>query len=283
MSEGPEVVAHDLTRELPVRVSERGAIGARLASARAAQGLTVEQIAYTLLLSNTQVQGLEEGHPRAFHNEQFYQQGLRKYAVLVRVHYDAPAPARPSKTVRDHRVAIAAPREETQRRGRVMAAAFAVVALAGAGWAVWVHTGPAQSATASTALPIPASPFIAQPSADVAEPAAVPADGGLGVEATAPAATAAPLAVSPGSPYGRIESGTTTWVFVRYANGEVVEETLTSGERFVIEAVPKYLAVGAPDIRLIVRDREVDITPWIRNGALRIGSRDFELSALAPD
>ena len=107
MSEGPEVVAHDLTREPPVRVSERGAIGARLASARAAQGLTVEQIAYTLLLSKTQVQGLEEGHPRAFHNEQFYQQGLRKYAVLVRVHYDAPAPARPSKTVRDHRVAIA--------------------------------------------------------------------------------------------------------------------------------------------------------------------------------
>ena len=267
MSEGPEVVAHDLTREPPVRVSERGAIGARLASARAAQGLTVEQIAYTLLLSKTQVQGLEEGHPRAFHNEQFYQQGLRKYAVLVRVHYDAPAPARPSKTVRDPRVAIAAPREEAQRRGRVMAVAFAVVALAGAGWAVWVHTGPAQSATASTALPIPATPFIAQPSADVAEPAA----------------TVAPLAVSPGSPYGRIESGTTTWVFVRYANGEVVEETLTSGERFVLETVPKYLAVGAPDIRLIVRDREVDIAPWVRNGALRIGSRDFELPALAPD
>ena len=148
-----------------------------------------------------------------------------------------------------------------------MAVAFAVVALAGAGWDVWVHTGPTQSATASTALPIPASPFIAQPSADVAEPAA----------------TASPLAVAPGSPYGRIESGTTTWVFVRYANGDLVEETLTSGKRFVIETVPKYLAVGAPGIKLIVRDREVDITPWIRNGALRIGSRDFELPALAPD
>ena len=50
---------------------------------------------------------------------------------------------------------------------------------------------------------------------------------------------------------------------------------IARGERFVIESVPKYLAVGAPDVRLTVRDREVDITPWIVNGQLRIGSRDF--------
>ena len=100
-------------------------------------------------------------------------------------------------------------------------------------------------------------------------------DGGFGVEETAPTAAPTPVAAASGSPYGRIEPGTNTWVFVRYTSGEVVEKTLARGERFVIESVPKYLAVGAPDVRLTVRDREVDITPWIVNGQLRIGSRDF--------
>ena len=281
MSERGDVVADDLTREPSARVNDRGTIGARLASARAAQGLTVEQVAHTLLLSKTQVQGLEEGYARAFYNEQFYQQGLRKYAALVQVPYDAPAPARPSEPLRDHQAAIAAPGMEAGGRGRLVAIAFAVAALAGAGLAFWVFSGPARPATASAALPVSALPITAEPSANFAESAAVSVDGGLGIVETAPTVAPTPVAAASGSPYARLEPGRNTWVFVRYTSGEVVEKTLARGERFVIETVPEYLAVGAPDVRLTVRDREVDITRWIVNGQLRIGSRDFALPQLA--
>ncbi len=265
MSERRDVVAADLTREPPARVSDRGAIGTRLASARTAQGLTVEQVAHSLLLSKTQVQGLEEGRARTFYNEQFYQQGLRKYAALVQVPYDAPAPAHPSEPLRDHQMAIAVPRVEAGGRGHLVAIAFAVVALTATGWAIWVFAGPARPATARAALPASALPFNAEPSANFAESAAA----------------ASPVATSSASPYGRLEPGTNTWVFVRYSSGEVVEKGLAKGERFVIEALPEYLAVGAPDVRLTVRDRDVDITRWIVNGQLRIGSRDFALPQLA--
>ena len=96
-----------------------------------------------------------------------------------------------------------------------------------------------------------ALPITAEPSANFAESAAASVDGGFGVEETAPTAAPTPVAAASGSPYGRIEPGRNTWVFVRYTSGEVVEKTLAMIDRILANApisirqVKKSIEFGA--------------------------------------
>jgi hypothetical protein len=82
--------------------------------------------------------------------------------------------------------------------------------------------------------------------------------------------------------YGSLEVRQSTWIFVRYANGEVVERSLAAGDAYVLTTPPVYLAVGTIETRLRVAGRDVDTTPWVSNGQLRLGAQAFASPALQP-
>jgi transcriptional regulator with XRE-family HTH domain len=56
---------------------------ARLGARRNLRGLTIDEISRRLALSVAQIRGLECGETRAFYNQWFYKQALRKYATYL--------------------------------------------------------------------------------------------------------------------------------------------------------------------------------------------------------
>jgi cytoskeletal protein RodZ len=86
-----------------------GALGARLAGARDARGLSVAQVSHALLLSPRQVRALEQVEPEAFHSTAFYLTALRKYVGYLGLPADllegvVQAPVEPVTEPADARV-----------------------------------------------------------------------------------------------------------------------------------------------------------------------------------
>ena len=131
-----------------------------LASARRSKGISVEFAARKLLLSTAQVRALEQGDSRAFYNQWFYQQALRKYAQYldVPVPVGEPLPDPPS-------LSREAPGGDAGRpggRARVLGATYGLAAMAAVVVMVAVVVGtredssrdrPLQPPTASALIP----------------------------------------------------------------------------------------------------------------------------------
>jgi transcriptional regulator with XRE-family HTH domain len=270
------------------------AIGARLAEARAAQGLSAEEVASRLLLSIGQVRGLERDDPTPFYSAGFYHQALTKYATLARLPPDElPTPPPP---------AAEAPIRAPLRGGRVQsdsdpdatasgahpahplrrAAASTAVALAVLAAAIW-WTGyrrPTPPPLSDEVGGTPIEPIQPErPQVERAPPTARPELAQL-----EPALDLTPDGPPPPGSAGTVatlRANTATWLFARFADGTTIERRLDAGAAHAFELSPTYLEVGSTDVTLTVTGRTVDTVRWARDGRLRIGARAWATLASA--
>jgi cytoskeleton protein RodZ len=260
--------------------TDEGAMGERLRAARVEQGLSSDEVARRLLLSNGQIAGLERGDSHPFYSARFYHQALTKYARLVGIPMSglppeprpiAEAPvtaARPATFSRPAKAAAGPWRSRTTP----IAASIVLAASAVGGGYLWAMYRRA---------PTPATTHIeAPPPAPLAPPGPLPAP-----ETPAPVAenvVAKQPATTRGA-IGTLQFNADTWVFVRYADGTVVERKVTAGLSYAIEADPTFLIVGSTDATLSVRGRPVDVARWIRDDQIRIGKSALAASPFTRD
>jgi cytoskeletal protein RodZ len=300
-------------------------IGTRLQSARAERGLSLDDVAAKVLLSPSQIRGLEQGDPKAFYSPSFYNQGLRKYAALLGVPdallndavlavVSAPAVQAPPVMYEASVAADDAPRWGA--RIAAVAAVIAIVAAAAAGIGWWRTQEAARVAAAAEPVPPPPmpdappvtqapalTPTPAEPAADVeaadavdpaslaqAEPAVATAAPLTAVATTATTAAATNVTPVPGTaangtagPYGTVRAGSSTWLFVRYADGDTEQRNLDAFASFTLIKRPVYLVLGTTDVVLTVRGRRIDVAPWVTEGEVRINGRAFAATPLLAD
>ena len=261
-------------------------IGADLARVRAARGLSVAQVSEKLLLSPRQVKALEDVDPSLFHNPTFHVNALRKYAAFAeldpaRVAAIATAVASPSALAAETS-AVDADAPGNHGLGLVASVLAVAAAVALGGYFLWGRQ-PAPAAPpvqmvvpapspepAPVAVPTPEPPAPTPPETPVPAPEAAPAP-------TTPP-PAAPVAAD-ASAFGAVRVQRPTWVFVRDAENAVTERSLGQGESLTLESQPTYLAVGTPDVELLVAGRRVDLSRFVTNGQVRMRAGDFDAIA----
>lgn len=283
------------------------AIGERLAAARNARGLTVDDVGRTLLLSPRQVRALESFEAQAFHNVSFYLNALRKYAAFCGLDEGLVARLETTRVEPPPRVERAVvPIEDTgeslRRKGMISAAIVALIVVSGAAWSLSRSRAASPATTTAVANPAPTPP----PTADVATPAVVPAPippmepavpPGPVEPVTTPEPTPEESAVAPtdlggGEPtipepqelapvltpttrYGSFRANQKAWMFLRQSDNSVIERTLAPGEVVQLRTKPRYLALGTGEVEVTIGDVSVDTTKFIRNGTLRMGVAEF--------
>lgn len=254
------------------------AIGAQLAETRDARRLTVEQIASELMLSRSQVLGLERADASPFYSSAYFMRGLRKYMAFAGIPDDELNETLAEEHEEDgFRLMLAEPltraRASSPLRvpiGALKAAAIAAaVTVLGIGAyryypAVAELASGAGTVALATDEPLPAHPT-AEPQMSPAAVRAVPTSGVVPMDDSTV----------------RISVGKATWVFIRYPDNRVIERRLEAGEAMQVGPLPAYLAVGTADsVELRVEDRPVSLKPYIRDGQVRITQP--ELAKLIP-
>jgi hypothetical protein len=79
-----------------------------------------------------------------------------------------------------------------------------------------------------------------------------------------------------------------SWVFVRFKDGQVLEQTIWTEGSIPLITVPHYLAAGAlqkdagVDVTLILNGREVSLSPFINGNEVRIGAAQLAELATTP-
>ncbi|MBM3780360.1 MAG: DUF4115 domain-containing protein [Acidobacteria bacterium] len=279
-------------------------LGAELAAAREASGLSEEAMAARLLLSKRQLVSLEQAELIGFYGLSYYRMALRKYVDAVglpidrlhRIDWSGADPGRISSRgdVGEPSVSFD---DDTTRSRLPAAAAVALVVLSAAGYLVWSSRPdwlPLQTAAINVAdlpsappqgLP-PAAPESVPPPSDE-----VPGLAPSGTSALAPDADLPPPPTEP-VPFSardtdtslegiRVAVGNSTWVFARFDDNATLERSIAGGTSLDLERFPVYLAVGSADgVTLIVNGRPVSLTPFARNGEIRLSRQ--ELATLRP-
>jgi cytoskeleton protein RodZ len=267
-----------LDRDLPedgIDLRRCAEIGRLLAAEREARALSVEEVAYRLLLSKRQVQALEEPEPRVFHAPIYFVKALRKYGAYVGLAPEAFEGVAAAVPDEDETRAAGSPR----RWGTATAVILALVlaALAGTWFMRGAEAPVAGEAPVVTPAPLPAPPPPAPPAAPVPL-AGQPQERETTPEVEPPA----PVQPAPTPPRGAapessaraadgIEVASNTWVFVRYPDNSTIERGVAAGERIAFRTLPVYVAVGtATGVTLVLGERPVDVSPFISNGQVRI-------------
>jgi hypothetical protein len=256
--------------------------GAELARRRIALGLTIEQVSEKLLLSTRQVKALEEVEFAAFHNPAFHVNALRKYARLAElddasIERIAASLPKPDPAAAGVEAGVAAPPDgrSLHRAGVIGGALVIVIAAAAGGYGVWTRSAPRSTAAALNGAAkdapapavLPSTPF---GSARVVEPAVV--------AASTMGDFTRPDMITGTTPllFGTLRVAHPTWIFVRDADGAVIERSLAAAESFEFETQPTYLAVGSVDAELVIGTTPVDLSRFVANGQLRIRAGDFD-------
>jgi len=290
------------------------ALGTVLGDTRTTKGLTIRDVADRLLLSTRQVRALESFDVKAFHNARFYATALKKYAGLLGI--DAllvsravddsgasftaerdqpiakvlePLPAVPRVTAA---AVLDVTVSEPPARGRWLAVVVVGMLLLGGAAAAYVMWPPSTSVDADQAVasqptlpavtPPPAAASSLTPEATAVKLGSAP-DAPAGVPPTALGAAATSNdAVPPAAPgrsgaFGAVKVTTATWIYLRYATGDIVERNLREGEVVTFDAAPIYLALGTPDVELTLGEHSIDTTPFIVNGQVRMRAADLAL------
>jgi len=245
---------------------------------RDARQLTVEEIASELMLSKSQVLGLERADASPFYSSAYFLRGLRKYMAFAGIPDDELNETLAEEHEEDgFRLMLAEPLHRPKRPSvaalpartvEIVAAAAAVTVLAIGAYRylpmVSGLVGGADTVALATDGPLPAhSRMDAQMS-----PAAVRAVPTSGVDPVDESTV-------------RISVGKATWVFIRYPDNRVIERRLEAGEAMQVGPLPVYLAVGSADsVELRVEDRPVSLKPYIKDGQVRITQP--ELARLIP-
>lgn len=267
-----------LDRDLPedgIDLRRCAEIGRLLAAEREARALSIEEVAYRLLLSKRQVQALEEPEPRVFHAPIYFVKALRKYGAYVGLAPEAFEGVAAAVPDEDETHAAGSPR----RWGTATAVILAIVLAALAGtWFMRSAEAPvAGEAPVVTPAPPPAPP--PPPPAAPVPQAGQPQERENTPEAeppppVQPAPTPQPQGAAPESSVraaGGIEVTSDTWVFVRYPDNSTIERGVAAGERITFRTLPVYVAVGtATGVTLVLGERPVDVSPFISNGQVRI-------------
>jgi transcriptional regulator with XRE-family HTH domain len=243
---------------------------------REARELTVEQIASRLMLSKSQVLGLERADASSFYNSAYFLRGLRRYMAFAGVPEDELNESLEEDQEDDgfrlmlaepvSRTPVNAPGPALSWRTVQVAAAAAVVTVLGIGA---YRTFPAATSGPDTVALEASALLPSYPTMDtqMAQPAARP----VPTSGTEPADTSTV----------RISVGKPTWVFIRYPDDRVIERRLEAGEALQVGPLPVYLALGTADsVELRVEDRPVSLTPFIKDGQVRITRP--ELAKLIP-
>jgi transcriptional regulator with XRE-family HTH domain len=254
------------------------AIGAQLAETRDARRLTVEQIATELMLSKGQVLGLEGADASPFYSSAYFLRGLRKYMAFAGIPDDELNDTLAEEHEEDgFRLMLAEPLVRSRAPSPLVVPAGAVKAVAIAAAAAIFTIGAyryfpvvvefargSDAVELATETPLPAHPTT-QPQMSPAAARAVPTSGVVPLDDSTV----------------RISVGKATWVFIRYPDNRVIERRLEAGEAMQVGPLPAYLAVGTADsVELMVEDRPVSLTPYIRDGQVRITQP--ELAKLIP-
>ena len=254
------------------------AIGAQLAETRDARQLTVEQIASELMLSRSQVLGLERADASPFYSCAYFLRGLRKYMAYAGLPDDELNDTLADEHEEDgFRLTLAEPLTRARAASTIaipastikagaLAAAVVVLGLGAYRYypAVIDLVSGSDTVALATDSPLPAHPTT-EPQMSPAAVRAVPTSGVLPVDDSTV----------------RISVGKATWVFIRYPDNRVIERRLEAGEAMQVGPLPAYLAVGTADsVELRVEDRPVSLEPYIRDGQVRITQP--ELAKLIP-
>jgi len=254
-------------------------IGAQLARVRESRGITRSEMGEKLLLSIRQVKALEEVDVTAFHNATFQLKALTKYAQFAEIDPALIArlaasivtagPEAPSDDEADFVVSMNGSR---QRLAAVASVLLGAAVFAGGFYLLRARsvTGPVGSVVVAAQVPVAPEPSTIAPAA--AAPASAP------VESTGPSSgtPSEPAVASTPPMFGALRVLHQTWIFVRDADGIVIEKLLGAGESINLESQPTYLAVGMTDAELTIGGAPVDLSRFITNGQVRIRAGDFD-------
>jgi len=255
-------------------------IGAELARVREALGISRTEMGEKLLLSVRQVRALEEVDVTAFHNATFQLKALKKYAQFAGL--DPALIARLAASIvtedaeagQDEEAEFVVSMNEPRRRMTAVVSVLLVAAVAAGGFYLLrlrSVTGPVGGVVVAAQVPAAgAAPAVTQPPAPVSEPGPV-ASSDRSVQLPSD-----PVVTRPPAMFGTLRVLHQTWIFVRDADGSVVERTLASGESFELESQPTYLAVGTTEAELTIGGAPVDLTRFVTNGQVRIRAGDFD-------
>jgi cytoskeleton protein RodZ len=284
-------------------------IGAELAAAREARGLSEEAMAASLMLSKRQLVSLEHAELTGFYGLSYYRMALRKYMEAVGLPTDrlqridwSGADPMPTTPASDHSGPSVSFDDDATRSRAPAAVAVVLVALSAAGYLFWSSRPewmPLQPPTISVSE-LPAAPAVdpqgLSPTAPVTSAAPPPSSEWPGM---APAGSTAPAADTDLAPPPaesvpvsardadtsldgiRVEVASTTWVFARFEDNSTLERGIAGGTSLELDRYPVYLAVGTADgVSLVVDGRRVPLTPFARNGQIRLSRQ--ELAPLRP-
>lgn len=273
--------------DAPRSAGDAVSLGRLLAHQRLTLGISLDDASRHLLLSKSQIEGLERGDPAAFYNPQFYRQALRKFAAYVNVALpeeptvaDLPAPV----------LAPPPPPTQFEPPSRVPVyltiAALLLVVVGGAGWLLARSGGGEATSEAAALAAVRVTTIPADVRAEIpAAPAAPPAAPGLSLDvpqeqqesAAAPATPTAVVEPASASAVGMLTVDDPSWVFVRYVDGSVVQRGINPGEQLALTQRVVYLAAGTRTVHVTVADRMIDTRPFVTDkGEVRVSARQLE-------
>jgi transcriptional regulator with XRE-family HTH domain len=273
------------------------ALGAELAAAREARGLSEEAMAARLMLSKRQLVSLEQAELTGFYGLSYFRMALRKYMTTVglpierlnRIDWSGADPV-PTAASGDASAPSVSFDDDSTRSRLPAAAAVVLVALSAAGYLFYSSRPewlPFQTPTISVAeLPQATADAAPAPPAEELPGLAPSGTSTLAPEADLPPPPAEPVSVSAQETDAALEGirvavGSTTWVFARFEDNSTLERGIAGGASLDLERFPVYLAVGSADgVSLIVDGRRVPLTPYARNGQIRLSRQ--ELATLRP-
>ena len=268
-------------------MTEAGGIGARLRSAREAQGLAIEDVAQQLKFAPRQIESLEAERFDRLPGPTIARGMVRNYARLLKLDPEpllqrmGPQAERlPDAGHIAERFRQEVPFSDTGKRSTLIYAGFSIglLVLVGVLAYEWQQQKapefvapaaerrePAQPAQTAAAVPAPAAPVVVEP----APPIAVEKK----VEEEKPAADKTEKAPAPGTHQIVLRSSAEAWLEIRDGSGRLLISSLNPAgtERVVRGRAPFELVIGnAASVTLTYDGKPVDLRPHTRVEVARL-------------
>ena len=247
-------------------------VGEELASARAAQGLSIADIAQQLKFAARQIEAMEQGRFEDLPSGTFARGMVRSYARLLKLDAEQLVGRMAARvTVPDNAEAVASIRRsipivDNSRRVNLIYAALSV-AILGVSAAVVIEWQRERSDAVRLSL-VPAARESQVPAELQRYAAATPVDVNPSKLAPLPGAeAAAPPRATHDKRRMVLKFQRSSWVEIRGRDGKILISQLNPGgsEQAVEGRPPFSLVIGnAQYVRLSYEDREIDLTPHVK-------------------